>query len=332
MRFIINPCIFDNQNNKHDLVVFLLRLCDKRNHFVKILDIANNSYLEFLDSLKLFSDISYLSVCSKIDNDDKDFLIYTSEIFEVKDRPNENEISIKQAFSLIEEPFKVFLENGRNDKNFLLFFSSLSQKNHLQELIKTKEVIFEHGGGIGELRVMVQNTSLKNNRSYFLFDSDALPLHEHIINKDAKFIGEKCAEKNIKFTMLKRRFIESYIPNICLSTYVESKKGTEKSKLRRLFVSYSMISCDSTKNFYNLKNGLLGDFNQFKKKMGYEDFKKEYYRNIPDKETYIYTKGFGSDISKVYEEQIYVPEDKKRKDTSAWNEVNGVVNEILRIV
>lgn len=332
MRFIINSCVFDNQNNKHDLVMFLFRLCDKRNHFVKILDITSSSYSEFLDSIKLFSHISYLSICSKIDNDDKDFLIYTSEIFEVKDRPNDKEISIKQAFSLLEEPFKIFLENGRNDKNFLLFFCSQAQKKHLQELIKTKEVIFEHGGGIGELRLMVQDTSLSNNRSYFLFDSDALPLHEHIINKDARFISEKCIEKKIKFTMLKRRFIESYIPNICLSNYVESKKGTQKSKLRRLFNSYSMISCDSTKNFYNLKNGLLGDFNQFKSKMGYEYFKKEYYRNIPDRETYIYNNGFGSDISKVYEEQIYVPEDKKRSDISAWDEVNGVVNEILRIV
>lgn len=332
MRFIINPCVFNNPNNKHDLAIFLFKLCDKRNHFIKILDIENSSYLDFLESLKLFSHISYLSVSNKIDNDDKDFLLYKSDIFEVKDKPNNKEISIKQAYSLIEEPFKIFLENGRNDKNFLLFFSSINQKSHLQELVRTKEIVFEHGGGIGELRLMVQDTSLKYNRSYFLFDSDALPLHENMINKDAKFISDKCTEKSIKYTMLKRRFIESYIPNTCLSMYVESKKGTEKSKLRRLLNSYSIISCDSTKNFYNLKKGLLGDFIQFKKIMGYEDFKNKYYKNIPDRERYLFNNGFGSDVAKVYEEHIDIPEDKKRRDLSAWNEVNGVVNEILRIV
>lgn len=331
MRFILNPCIFNNLSNRHELTLFLFKVCDKRNHFIKIVDIDSQSYRNYMDDLKKFGEISYLTVCNKVDNDDRDFFVYPSALYEVKDIPGKNEINLKQALSLIETPFKVFLENGRNDKNFLLFYSLNDQIKHLQDLINTNEIIFEHGGGIGELRVMVQDKKLNNDRCYFMFDSDALPLHEDIINKDAKFIVEKCIERGIKFTMLKRRFIENYIPNACFYNYVESKKGTEKSKLKKLFTNFTSISCESTKRFYNIKKGLEGDYNQFKKKMTYEQFNNKYYKNIPIGERYIYKSGFGSDVSKVYEEQIHISEELKRRDFDAWKEVNGIVSEILRI-
>ena len=65
--------------------------------------------------------------------------------------------------------------------------------------------------------------------------------------------------------------------------------------------------------------------------MNYEQFNNKYYKNIPIGERYIYKSGFGSDVSKVYEEQIHISEELKRRDFDAWKEVNGIVSEILRI-
>jgi hypothetical protein len=85
--------------------------------------------------------------------------------------------SPQDAFALLGRPLRVLLENGRNDRLFLLAFADAATLNALKRAEDAGWLVFETAGGIGELKVRLEKADevapLDAMRMMYLCDSDA---------------------------------------------------------------------------------------------------------------------------------------------------------------
>lgn len=86
-------------------------------------------------------------------------------------------LSATDALALLMQPLSVVLENGINDRNFLLAFASNSVRAHLEQAERSGRLRFVGPGGINELEKLVvaagEGPIEALYRTFFLCDSDA---------------------------------------------------------------------------------------------------------------------------------------------------------------
>lgn len=282
---------------------------------------------KFENFKKHFSKIVLNTLLQKIQKDLKLFMSRKSNIFRIGLKKNDGFITIDEAINLVNKPFLVCMENNRNDKNFLNFFCDEGERNLLQELESTSELEYWSGGGTGELKAKVKGDDFCKITSYVFFDSDQLPFDPTTIERTSKDIKEICINKNIRYSILKRRFIESYVPKKSLHNYV--LKNRKKSVLiyNALFQEFINLSCEETKHFFNMKYGLNADV---KRVGGREELINRYFHKIPENKISFFDQGFGDKLSSIFEDQISLSE--KMKDRDGWNEINGIVKNILMVI
>lgn len=321
MRYLLTSELFEDEVNYHKIFTFISLVAQKNFQIVFIED------EEKLEKLKEhFSEVVLKAILQKIQKDLKFFSSRKSNIFRVGPKNIDGFITIDNAISLVSKPFIVCMENNRNDKNFLNFFCDEDQRSLLQELENSVELEYWSGGGTGELKAKVESDAFCTLTNYVFFDSDQLPFDTSTIQRTPKDIREICISKNIRYSILQRRFIESYVPMKSLHNYVLRDRKS-KLKYNPLFQEFSKLNCRETKNFFNMKYGLKGDESRVG---GREELLTKYFHKIPSNKIEFFDQGFGDKLSSVYENDL--PLSEKMKDIEGWNEINGIVKNILMVI
>jgi len=127
-----------------------------------------------------------------------------------------------EALALLGRPLRVLLENGRNDRAFVLAFADTATRLALEVAEREGWIVFETAGGIGELLVRIraapEGAPREVFRTMFLCDSDARePGHR---TREATTVQEKLAELSVLYgrpagrfgAVLGRRAAENYAP------------------------------------------------------------------------------------------------------------------------
>ena len=229
-------------------------------------------------------------------------------------------VRVADVNRIIQQPFKVFVENDNSDRNFLLTFSNTHQFNKIIELECQNLLSFEHCGGISELRRRVK-TYATNAQNYLnctaVFDSDAPS--PGVISRDARKAEEQCDSLGLDFFRLRRRAIENYLMRDWLKTWVNNKKDKSKIKIFDIFAKLSL----EQRSHFHMKNGLKKD------KSDIDNGTLTLYKDVNRKDLVWLQDGFGPNLaSELYAEE-WIQKVQSVDDTTAWEEVNGMVNAIL---
>lgn len=143
-------------------------------------------------------------------------------------------VSLREAIDLADRTSALWLENGRNDRRFILSMMPPEQRATFLDWEKRRIISFESRGGLGELRVSLQELAerglLDPRTNRALFDSDGeVPGHR---SRDAEAMIAFCESVHLAYHCLVRRAIENYLPRKALWSWTthDLRKRSERSK------------------------------------------------------------------------------------------------------
>lgn len=146
-----------------------------------------------------------------------------------------------EALALLGRPLRVLLENGRNDRAFILAFADEATQRALREAEQHGWVVFETAGGINELaeRVEAARTSTPREifRTMYLCDSDAMDPGK--ISEVAAAVQRSLTALATHFrrqpshfgSVLTRRAAENYAPPGAVLSWARDKYGRDAWRL-----------------------------------------------------------------------------------------------------
>lgn len=241
-------------------------------------------------------------------------------------------ISINKAIAMINVPFKIYVENSRNDKNFITFFCKSENKNKLLDYCRNNEIEFVNGGGITELEKTITDTDINQSYSFFIFDKDSLPFSNASVQSAR--IKALCVDRNLHHHQLKRRCIENYLPKKSLINLIELRKGGKKTEFRKKVNAFLGIQCDQIIHNMNMKTGIQGDLSRISElKLTVDEIYKTSSISIDSRN--ILANGFSKGVSIAYQDDkpmMRLNESDIIKDRTAYDEVNQIIDNILRIL
>jgi len=142
-------------------------------------------------------------------------------------------MSPEAGLDLLARPLRILLENGRSDRDFLLAFAKADLRDTLQNAEQRGWLEFETAGGIGELKVRLQNADAQPDhqllRTVFVCDSDARsPMQPSC---DARAVDKGLQELERRFEgrrgdfgcVLLRRACENYAPPSDVCSWARSR-------------------------------------------------------------------------------------------------------------
>lgn len=158
------------------------------------------------------------------------------------------EVTLADAFSLIDQSIKLALENSRNDLLFLKTLLPEKQRAKIDTLIN-KGHLEILGGGIGELKKILElRGDEKTFRllSWTMFDSDSTRPGE--VMRATQEIIDVCEQKALAYHCLKKRAIENYIDQ---DIYELTHQGPLNERAKAVYsLNKDQIS------YFNMKSGL----------------------------------------------------------------------------
>lgn len=197
-----------------------------------------------------------------------------------------------EALALLGRPLRVLLENGRNDRAFILAFADEATQRALHKAERDGWVVFETAGGINELaeRVEAARESAPREifRTMYLCDSDAL--EPGALSDVANSIQQRLTALTAKFqrrpshfgAVLSRRAAENYAPpgavlcwardnfgpdawrviqqaqTLTARTNLAKGTGVANSSRRRLLAAIALTELSPTvRGFIDMKEGRL---------------------------------------------------------------------------
>ncbi|TCI04090.1 hypothetical protein EZV61_07840 [Corallincola luteus] len=170
---------------------------------------------------------------------------------------------------LLQLPTTISLENGRNDRNFLLSFCKKELRARLLELESQKALEFDGAGGINEQINHMKDRYVQHpankHKYWLLFDGDSPSPGQ--TSEPARTLIDLCKEHGFKnFHCLARRAIENYLPVSPKKNIAEVYHlfGLDDEELREQIECFSELSDDQRSHFHT-KEGLR---NQSCKKSG----------------------------------------------------------------
>lgn len=226
-------------------------------------------------------------------------------------------LTVGDALDLLGRPYRILVENGFSDRDFLLSSCARHDREWVEERIAAEWVEVEHCGGKEHLRKLV--TEMKRERSRqlrasALFDGDGLRPGR----AGNQSIADLC-HPEIHHHMLGRRSIENYLPRRALERWARLSDGRQEelrlAKARELFEGLS----HEQRAHYNVKEGFGGDERHHQRAPDlYEGIATETRRLLQD--------GFGETIARVYREQRLHHDDL---DQAARDELGPFIEELL---
>jgi hypothetical protein len=147
----------------------------------------------------------------------------------------------REALALLGRPLRVFLENGRNDRAFILAFADEATLRALHEAERDGWVVFETAGGINELALRAEvapgNAPREVFRTMYLCDSDAL--EPGALSDVAVRVQQSLAALTATFqrpsghfgSVLSRRAAENYAPPGAVLAWARDEFGQDAWRL-----------------------------------------------------------------------------------------------------
>lgn len=206
------------------------------------------------------------------------------------------QVDLKDAFSLVVSSRRIWIENGRSDRDFWLSALDGNTRDYILRLESQGIIEFEHTGGIGEARKLLAQKSYRIGFAYLnwlLFDSDSFVPGE--LGAEAKRLAEDCSREGVGFHCLRRRAIENYLPKAAL--YVRANRMKPKAaalERRKLEALFSLP--DAQRHGFPMKNG-LGRLAP--------DLIAQYYPGLSEEKRNMLAHGFGDRLSDLFHEGSY---------------------------
>lgn len=323
MLFILTDEIFELQHST-DILALISGAARSNRHFVVPANPLSKIFLDWLTSLGANLGPS---VSSALDSN----LRFTASNRARRTRKvsavaGQSTISLSHALRLVHAPLSIYVENSRNDRNFLLSVCTESQNEYLTTLEMNGEVRFVNGGGISELLHQLdaehQNGLLRSEETFVLFDSDSLLPGR--ISDQAAALKVKCEELKLKYECLKRRAIENYLTRSTLSHWVYAKSGKRTSPLYKArtgaFLAHIEMRADF-RNHFNMKNGIKGDKARKDLPNGVD-----LYAGISAEHRSALAEGFGRDVASMYENNRM--QERELKSDGSWDELQNLIVEM----
>jgi hypothetical protein len=217
-------------------------------------------------------------------------------------------LSLEDASQFLTQPLTIFLENRRNDRDFLETVAILvtvgtnevgelvSGRDELKRLYEKSWIKFETGGGLGEVLKYVEEELYDKPerylRCFILFDSDALRPGKP--SKNSIDVVEACHKIpcfDNHYHQLMRRAIENYLPMEVLDEVWAKQQAPRKRKVR----AFRKLK-PHQRHHFNMKKGFQGDA-QHSTKVGnlYEDLDALTKQRL--------TSGFGGKIAELFKQE-----------------------------
>jgi hypothetical protein len=255
----IKADIFNNNKNSSDLSDLM--------HFFK--KGRHRMNLRKIDDFSAFENSQWKQTLSR---SDIDFLkegmttVDKKEII-VSESPSDSEFRIKEAYSYLQQPLSIIVENYEYEPVFI----NCIFRNFGNELITAKDrhwLKFENGGGASDNTIKGMIKELFNDavftkskekylRCYVIKDSD----REYCtINQDGTISIKKLPEvkfrflkdKQIPYHILYKREKENYMPDSVYNNFLQTaKKNDEKKEFSRIYLEFNAHQ----KDFFDIEKG-----------------------------------------------------------------------------
>jgi hypothetical protein len=216
-------------------------------------------------------------------------------------------LTLDDSIKVLTEKLAVLLENSTNDWNFLLGIMSPMDRRLIQEYVASGWAEPLHGGGdtLGKLLTDRIEVPWACFRTFVLFDSDRLHPDEFQPGWSTARPGrrpaschayewEKKTQQHMpqRYWMLRRRYIESYMPKGELQIGKE-KKATEEA------VNAFFEMPQAARWYFNMKEG-------FAKDAGRDDSERsrDLYIDITEAQRALLNLGFGNTLAKHYSASV----------------------------
>lgn len=328
MLFILEESIFTGTLTDTQIIKFLGNISDSSRHYVIIDNSATQNYLNWRSSLN--SSLQY-EVASIID---ASFRTAALRRFGTTIRvlaTNNNQYSSISSFKttiiaanqLVKNAFRIYVENSRNDKHFILAACTEAQKNRFEILLNKQEIVFINGGGITELEQQLKNDYQSGSThpayTWVMFDSDALLPGRP--SSQSMNLKKTCLAYDIKHSQLHRRSIENYITKSHLKNWVYGFQKTSNNYQQRTqnFLDYIVLPTGISQH-YNMKAGINAD----RRRTDYPA-NDSIYAKLEPRVVVSLANGFGKDLSKVFEIPL---KESELKAEGSWSELQTMITEL----
>lgn len=167
-------------------------------------------------------------------------------------------ISPIAAWNLLQRPYRLLLEDGVNDREFLLRMCPKPERDFLRERMAKEWLEPDHGGGISSMPRRVEELFLRGEPllASCLFDSDAgAPASP---SKASRKLEEVCRDAGMHRHQLARRAIENYLPRSVLEGWAGMGQNRTIRRQRRASVQALYTLSVTQRHHENLKEA-LGD-------------------------------------------------------------------------
>lgn len=202
-------------------------------------------------------------------------------------------VTLAEAIELAEQTAFLWVENGRNDRRFLLGMMPPEQREAFEEWEKRRVIEFKTGGGLGEARKAMEDLVARGgldprvNRA--LFDSDGeVPGHR---SKDAKLMVDFCESEAIAYHCLDRRAIENYLPQKALWGWADMAGRAKRQDRSVLLEAFKRMNGPQRHHFH-FKSGW--------NKAPSHDV-KDLYASVPEADRDVLANGIDKDIAVLYD-------------------------------
>lgn len=240
-------------------------------------------------------------------------------------------LPLDDALMVLGEGLGIFVENAENDWNFILGIMSQRERERVNYIVNKGWASSLHGGG-SDLRNQLENRlkyKHKGLRTFVVFDSDRLHPDECLAGWSPERIGKRpvaCqafeweqyarTEMPDRYWMLKRRFIESYMPQ------AELRIGAAQSTDAAAVDAFFHISA-AGRWYFNMKKGFEGDSRRDdKERCG------NLYSNVGTDDLAALQKGFGSGLANHY---AYAIDREFDWDNDAREEAARALPKLMRL-
>lgn len=196
-------------------------------------------------------------------------------------------ISIKDAKKLLTTPFQIWLENGRNDKNFLMCALEKNIRKRLEEQIDEGKLRFDGKGGIGELKKnLLESVDSLTARVKVLVIIDSDCDSPFTPNDEPQRVINICEEKGIDKHCLQRRMIENYIP----FNYVirQEEQVNNESNVVKKWRAYRKFNRNQRYCFH-LKRGFT-----------YQHYEPNLYDDVSPEDRRVLQRGMGDSSAQIF--------------------------------
>lgn len=201
----------------------------------------------------------------------------------------ESRLTLADALKFIRRPLKVYLENGRNDRRFLLALAGRNMATELERLEEDGAFEVVHGGGLPELHQILKGLPQEDRiGSFAIFDSDALLPGRP--SKAAKELEKACKRWHMTYHRLRRRTAENYLPVAAIEFWATT--GEQKKKARAL----GRLKTQQRYHL-NLRRGLNGDQDHDERSPELDSF----FDDVQESDLRTLATGFGRKVAEAFE-------------------------------